>query len=333
MSDGLHSDSSGETLEELRIRKDNPYITALSPRQMEKRMRLYRQALCAPFEEITKKEYLERLNVLPPIRKREDSFFLSEPYYGELAEFCFTRENRFFKGIRSVCTPQAILDKEVDRHMELIRRKAFLLKGKDTPVGDNDTDLWHMTPYSFSVDGKAPVFLCNLVYRDDRRQARTDMAHTLKSLRNSHYRYCWGKGTYETPDCLMDRAFQENLTLISGGCFFQYPTNRESAHFLRTGQGDRRRIPFPYLRPGLLPLSAEAAEDGQERELHGKHFRFIHLKNYPVMKEGDIVFLKRPYRGYRAVELIERLPYRWLVRVVESGLELEVYEDELAAEN
>lgn len=48
MSDGLHSDSSGETLEELRIRKDNPYITALSPRQMEKRMRLYRQALCAP---------------------------------------------------------------------------------------------------------------------------------------------------------------------------------------------------------------------------------------------------------------------------------------------
>lgn len=82
MLDGLHSDSSGETLEELRIRKDNPYITALSPRQMEKRMRLYRQALCAPFEEITKKEYLERLNVLPPIRKREDSFFLSEPITG-----------------------------------------------------------------------------------------------------------------------------------------------------------------------------------------------------------------------------------------------------------
>lgn len=231
MSDGLHSDSTGETLEELRIRKDNQFITALSSRQMEKRMRLYRQALCAPFEEITKKEYLERLNVLPPIRKREDSFFLSEPYYGELAEFCFTRENRFFKGIRSVCTPQAILDKEVDRHMELIRRKAFLLKGKDTPIGDNDTDLWHMTPYSFSVDGKAPVFLCNLVYRDDRRQARTDMTHTLKSLRNSHYRYCWGKGPYETPDCLMDRAFQEDLTLISGGCFFQYPTNRESATF------------------------------------------------------------------------------------------------------
>ena len=39
------------------------------------------------------------------------------------------------------------------------------------------------------------------------------------------------------------------------------------------------------------------------------------------MKEGDIVFLIRPYRGYRAVELVE------------SGLKLEVYEDELTAEN
>ena len=46
------------------------------------------------------------------------------------------------------------------------------------------------------------------------------------------------------------------------------------------------------------------------------------------MKTGDIVFLKRPYKGYRAVELMERLEYRWLVRIVESGLELEVYEDE-----
>ena len=53
------------------------------------------------------------------------------------------------------------------------------------------------------------------------------------------------------------------------------------------------------------------------------------------MKTGDIVFLKRPYKGYRAVELMERmerLECRWLVRIVESGLELEVYEDELISE-
>lgn len=50
------------------------------------------------------------------------------------------------------------------------------------------------------------------------------------------------------------------------------------------------------------------------------------------MKTRDIVFLKRPYKGYRTVELVERLEYRWLVRIVGSGLELEVYEDELISE-
>ena len=29
------------------------------------------------------------------------------------------------------------------------------------------------------------------------------------------------------------------------------------------------------------------------------------------MKTGDIVFLRRPYKGYRAVELMERLECRW----------------------
>ena len=33
------------------------------------------------------------------------------------------------------------------------------------------------------------------------------------------------------------------------------------------------------------------------------------------MKTGDIVFLRRPYKGYRAVELMERLECRWLVRL------------------
>ena len=36
----------------------------------------------------------------------------------------------------------------------------------------------------------------------------------------------------------------------------------------------------------------------------------------------------RPYRGYRNIELVERQQYTWLVRICESGLEIEVYEDE-----
>lgn len=43
---------------------------------------------------------------------------------------------------------------------------------------------------------------------------------------------------------------------------------------------------------------------------------------------GDIATLNEPYLGYRRIELIEKCWYKWRVRICESGLEIEVYEDE-----
>ena len=43
------------------------------------------------------------------------------------------------------------------------------------------------------------------------------------------------------------------------------------------------------------------------------------LKYPPDMKPGDIATLKVPYKGYRRIELLERLQYTWLVRICESG--------------
>lgn len=43
---------------------------------------------------------------------------------------------------------------------------------------------------------------------------------------------------------------------------------------------------------------------------------------------GMVEYLKKPYRGYRAVRLIERTDLKWLVEICDSGLELECYEDE-----
>ncbi|MDL2228307.1 hypothetical protein LJC25_01990 [Bacteroidales bacterium OttesenSCG-928-K03] len=40
-----------------------------------------------------------------------------------------------------------------------------------------------------------------------------------------------------------------------------------------------------------------------------------------------------PYKGYRNIELIERIGYKWLVRICGSGLEIEVYEDEFILED
>lgn len=43
---------------------------------------------------------------------------------------------------------------------------------------------------------------------------------------------------------------------------------------------------------------------------------------------GDIATLNESYLGYRRIELIEKCWYKWRVRICESGLEIEVYEDE-----
>ena len=227
MSDGFHNDYGGETIEELRIRENNPYLKAVTPSEMDKKLRLYNQSLSEPFKEITEEEYYDLLDVLPPLRMRQNSFFVGEPYYGNMYSFCFTRQGRYFKGLRSVLTPQSELDSQIDRHMEIINRKAVISKEETSKTVTTGTRL---IPYYFSLDGKQPVFICNLVIQSDSRQARTDMANTLKSLRRNHYQFYKGKGHYETATELLDqgpglleshareRTFPSAASILPEGC-------------------------------------------------------------------------------------------------------------------
>jgi len=48
--------------------------------------------------------------------------------------------------------------------------------------------------------------------------------------------------------------------------------------------------------------------------------------------EGMTAYLKDPYRGYRAVRLIEKIYFKWMVEIIGSGLLIEVWEDELEVE-
>jgi len=43
---------------------------------------------------------------------------------------------------------------------------------------------------------------------------------------------------------------------------------------------------------------------------------------------GLLATLLIPYRGYRRIKLICQVGCKWLIRICESGLEIEVYEDE-----
>ncbi len=38
--------------------------------------------------------------------------------------------------------------------------------------------------------------------------------------------------------------------------------------------------------------------------------------------------LNTPYRGYKRIQLIEKVQLKWRVQIIGCGLEIEVYEDE-----
>ena len=251
MTDGVRSDHGGETLEELRTQENNPYLTVVTSKRIDKMNRLYLQSLCAPFKEITEGEYYDLLHVGRPLRMKQDSFFAGDYNYNSVYIFCFTRESRYFKGMRPAYTPQIQLDNEIDMYMTIINRKAVISKEETSKTVTTGT---RFIPYYFSVDGKQPVFICNLVIQSDSRQARTDMANTLKSLRRNHYQF---------------HVSGKKLTLVSDGHFFQYPPGRESATFIghikETSEEFLFRIYdreyFLYLLKRLRTVKKESAQE------------------------------------------------------------------------
>ena len=149
LSDGVHSDYDGETLEELRVRENNPYLVAITPDEIYKRNRIYEQSLCAPFREITEKAYNDYLNVLPPIRYIGHFFFIGEPYSGNLYPFCFTAGERYFKGLYSVRAPKDELERIIARHYRQITFKGKITKGVLQTIANKNREETSITPYSF----------------------------------------------------------------------------------------------------------------------------------------------------------------------------------------
>lgn len=149
--------------------------------------------------------------------------------------------------------------------MELIRRKAFLLKGKDTPIGDNGTILWHMMPYFFQADGKAPAFLCNLVYRMTAGRQGQIWPIPEKPAEQPLPVLLGKRQLAETPDRLMDRAFQEKfLPSFPAAAFSSIPPTGNPATFFgqvkETGEEFLFRIydrDYQYLLKRLRTVKRE----------------------------------------------------------------------------
>ncbi len=128
MSDDMHSDYGGETLEALREREKNPYLVAVSPVRMTLLVKRYTRALCKPFHEITEERYYELLECLPPARMQSDWFFVGEPYYRNLYALCFESDGRYFRAERPVRLSNVEIYRQIREHMEKVNLHPAIVK-------------------------------------------------------------------------------------------------------------------------------------------------------------------------------------------------------------
>lgn len=194
MSDDMHSDYGGDTLEALREREKNPYLVAVSPVRMTLLVKRYTRALCKPFHEITEERYYELLECLPPARMQSDWFFVGEPYYRNLYALCFESDGRYFRAERPIRLSNAEIYRQIREHMEKVNLHPALVK--DVPSVQYVS--WYRKavtyiPYHFEHDGKR-YFLKSLATRTgsefDNRRERDEMAALLRNLRGNRYEYC-----------------------------------------------------------------------------------------------------------------------------------------------
>ena len=194
MSDGLHSDYGGETLEELCRREDNPHLTDVSPARMTLLLKRYTKALAGPFREITAERYDDLFDCLPPARMGRGWFFVGEPYYGNLYPFCFRSGDRFFHAERSIRLTNEEITRQIREHIEKVNRHSAIVKGEPSIhyVEWYKANVAYI-PYSFAMDGRE-ISLTSLATHtgsgyDDRRH-RSELAALLRNLRGNHYEYC-----------------------------------------------------------------------------------------------------------------------------------------------
>ena len=235
MSDDMHSDYGGETLEELREREKNPHLAAVLLGRMSLLVKRYTRALCKPFREITEERYYDLLDCLPPARMGSGWFFVGEPYYGDLYPFCFRSQGKFFHAERPINLSNAELSRQIQDHMEKADRRPSLVKG--TPevryMAWYRSDVAYI-PYSFILDGKKRFFR-NLATRTGvefyDRSNRNELAALLRNLRGNRYEYCafysQKKDIFEFFDWLRKNKY----TLEIQGELFDFADDRSHVDF------------------------------------------------------------------------------------------------------
>lgn len=124
MSDDVHCDYYGRTIEQLRIEHNNPNLTTISVEEAKTLISKYQQELHnGAVEEITEEEYYYSYECLPPARNMRDMFFIGEPYYGDIYPFCFKADGRYFKCYKHLNTSIQQLQDEIKEFISSLKSK------------------------------------------------------------------------------------------------------------------------------------------------------------------------------------------------------------------
>lgn len=125
MSDNVHCDYDGDTIEEMREHRNNPNLDVIDDDELDKLFDKYFYDINhSEFTEIDKERYDDLYNCLPPARNMDNMFFVGEPYSGRIYPFCFTIGNRYFFGHRNVYMSAEELRAQIEEHWEKVKDKA-----------------------------------------------------------------------------------------------------------------------------------------------------------------------------------------------------------------
>lgn len=189
MRDDVHGDYYGETLEELRLRYNNPYLVAVSPRRVYHLEERYERALAQPFSEITEERYWDLLDCVPPKRQHRNWFFVGECHSGTLHALCFRLGNRYYTGLRSLSLSDDDICRQIKEFESHIDFRPTLIK--KTSIEDIDGYKKECLLYYFEMDGAQHLIggICAPYNNMQARIMRENLAKALFSLRRNNYSY------------------------------------------------------------------------------------------------------------------------------------------------
>lgn len=192
MSDDYHCDYCSKTLEELKQKENNYYLTKIDDKRLGVLINRYKKSLTAYVNEISSDRYWELYNCLPPERVGFNWFFVGEPYFSDLFPFCFTISGKYFKTLLSIKASYKEIKGVINSQVELQEKRATLLKGNPILTHRVGRERMNYVPYYFISDS-TPKFINYLGVENGNKCAdkenRNRLAKQIRNLRNNYFQY------------------------------------------------------------------------------------------------------------------------------------------------